>query len=115
MKFDLSELIVGAGQLVEVVLVNEDEMQHNFLLGAQGSLEAIGAAADKLASSPDGMAVQFVPDMPQVLAATRLVDPGQSATVRFRAPTQTGSYPYVCTFPAHWRVMNGVLKVIDRR
>ena len=115
MKFDLSELTAIAGQLVEIVFVNEDEMQHNFLLGAQGSLEAIGAAADKLATSPDGLAVQFVPDMPQVLAATRLVDPGQTATVRFRAPTQAGSYPYVCTFPAHWRVMNGVLKVVERR
>lgn len=115
MKFDLSELTAVAGQLVEVVFVNDDEMQHNFLLGAQGSLEAIGNAADRLASSPDGLALQFVPDMPQVLAASRLVDPGQTATVRFRAPAQAGSYPYVCTFPAHWRVMNGVLKVVERR
>ena len=50
--------------------------------------------------------------MAQVLVSTRLVDPGQTVTVQFRAPTQPGQYPYVCTFPAHWRVMNGILNVI---
>ena len=46
--------------------------------------------------------------------ATTLVDPGQTVTVQFRAPGQPGDYPYVCTFPAHWRVMNGVLHVVPR-
>jgi len=31
--------------------------------------------------------------------------------LRFRAPTQTGIYPYVCTFPGHWVVMNGEMIV----
>ena len=99
MKFDLSELTAIAGQLVEVVFVNVDEMPHNFVLGAQGSLEAIGAAADALAASPAGLAAQYMPEMSQVLASSRLVDPGQTVTIRFRAPAQAGSYPYVCTFP----------------
>ena len=25
---------------------------------------------------------------------------------------QSGQYPYVCTFPAHWRTMNGILNVV---
>ena len=115
MKFSLSELTAAAGQLVEVVFVNDDEMPHNFVLGALGSLEAVGAAADAMATSPAGLAAQYVPDIAAVLASSRLVDPGQTATIRFRVPAQTGSYPYVCTFPAHWRVMNGVLKVVERR
>ncbi|MCB1209408.1 MAG: hypothetical protein KDK97_08785 [Verrucomicrobiales bacterium] len=24
---------------------------------------------------------------------------------------EKGDYPYLCTFPGHWMVMNGVLKV----
>jgi azurin len=115
MKFDTSELIATAGQLVEVVLVNGDEMPHNFVLGAMGSLDEIGLAADKVATTPGGPALQYIPDIPQVLAASRLVDPGQTATIRFRAPAQAGTYPFVCTFPGHWRVMNGVLKVIEKR
>jgi azurin len=114
MKFSTSELTAVAGQLVEVVFVNDDEMPHNFVLGIQGSLDALGAAADALATSPAGLAAQYVPEISQVLASSRLVDPGQTATIRFRVPAQAGSYPYVCTFPAHWRVMNGVVKVIER-
>ena len=33
-------------------------------------------------------------------------------TFQFRAPAQAGQYPYVCTFPAHWRIMNGMLNVV---
>jgi uncharacterized protein len=78
-------------------------------------METIGAAADAMATSPTGLAANYVPEISQVLASSRLVDPGQSGTIRFRVPAQAGSYPYVCTFPAHWRVMNGVLKVLERR
>ncbi len=112
LKFDKSELTVAPGQLVELVFTNSDVMPHNFILGARGSLQQIGSAADALMTTPDGAAQQYVPTMPQVLYATTLVDPGQTVTVQFRAPEQPGQYPYVCTFPGHWRVMNGVLTVV---
>jgi uncharacterized protein len=112
MQFDLSELTVAPGQLVEIVFSNPDGMQHNFVLGAQGSLDALGAAADVIARSPNGLAQQYVPDSPQVLFSTKLLEPGQTVTFQFRAPTDAGKYPYVCTFPAHWKTMNGVLNVV---
>ena len=112
LKFDKAELNVAPGQLVEVVYANPDVMQHNFVLGAPGSLSAIGEAGDKMATAPGGMAQGYVPDMPQVLYSTKLLDPGQTVTFQFRAPTTAGQYPYVCTFPAHWRTMNGVLNVV---
>jgi len=31
--------------------------------------------------------------------------------VQFKAPGEAGQYPYVCTFPGHWRIMNGTLNV----
>jgi len=112
LKFDLDELTAAPGQLVEIVFVNSDQMQHNFLLGASGSLDAIGVAADRLAQSPNALAQQYVPEIPQVLFSTKLVDPGQTLTFQFRAPAEQGQYPYVCTFPGHWRLMNGVLRVV---
>jgi azurin len=96
---------------VEIAFTNPDQMQHNFLVGAPGSLDQIGAAADALAQSPGAAAQGYIPDIPQVLASTRLVDPGRTVTIQFRAPTEPGAYPYVCTFPGHWRVMNGMLTV----
>jgi azurin len=58
---------------------------------------------------------QFVPDLPQILSSTRLIEPGQTVTIQFRAPGQPGDYPYLCTFPGHWRVMNGILAVTAGR
>ena len=113
LRFDLSQLTVAPGQLVEIVLSNPDGMLHNFVLGAPGSLEAIGTAADKMTSAPAAaLAAQYVPDLPAVLFSTKLVEPGQTITVQFRAPTEPGQYPYVCTFPGHWRTMNGILTVV---
>ena len=113
LKFDVTELTVAPGQLVEIVYTNPDAMQHNFVLGAAGSLDALGAAADTLSQSPSGLAQQYVPDIPQVLFSTKLVEPGQTVTFQFRAPSDPGRYPYLCTFPAHWRVMNGILNVVQ--
>ena len=75
LKFDLAELTVAPDQLVEIVFSNPDAMQHNFVLGAAGSLDAIGAAADTLVESPAGLAQGTCPDMPQVLFSTKLVEP----------------------------------------
>jgi azurin len=62
-------------------------------------------------TGPDGQAQQYVPAIPEVLFATTLVDPGQTLTVQFKVPDEPGDYPYVCTFPGHWRVMNGIMHV----
>jgi putative membrane-bound dehydrogenase-like protein len=111
MKFNLPQLSVQAGQMVELVFVNSDQMQHNVVIGTQGSLEVIGAAADQMATRPGAIAQSYVPDIAQVIAKSPLVEPGQTFRFQFRAPTEVGQYPYICTFPAHWRVMNGVLNV----
>ena len=112
MKFDTSELTVAPNQTVEIVFVNPDGMQHNFVLGAQGSLDTLGAAADVVARSPTGLAQQYVPDSPAVLFSTKLLEPGQTVSFQFKAPAEVGKYPYVCTFPAHWKTMNGTLNVV---
>ncbi|HEY8549978.1 MAG TPA: plastocyanin/azurin family copper-binding protein, partial [Vicinamibacterales bacterium] len=65
-------------------------------------------------TGPSAAAQHYVPEIPQVLVATRLVEPGQTVTLQFRAPSQPGQYPYVCTFPGHWRLMNGVLTITPR-
>ena len=113
MRFDVSQITVAPGQLVEIVFANPDAMLHNFVLGAPGSLNVIGEAADRMATTPTvALQQQYVPELPVVLFSTKLVDPGQTITAQFRAPATVGQYPYICTFPAHWRTMNGVLNVV---
>lgn len=111
MQFSPVELRVKAGQPVRLIFENPDLMQHNLLIVAPGTLEEIGELADLMATAPDGLAKQFVPASPHVLHATPLVEPKGRFELSFTAPSTPGRYPYVCTFPGHWRMMRGVLIV----
>jgi azurin len=112
MKYDLTEFVVEAGRPVELIFENDDFMQHNVVIGQPGATEKIGTAADKLATDPNGLDKAYVPQIPEVLYATSLVDPQQTAVLRFTAPLKPGLNPFICTFPGHWRIMQGVMKVV---
>ena len=111
MKYDKAELTVKAGTLVRLVFKNNDHMQHNFLLIRPGTVEAVGAIADRFLTDPTALVRNYIPDTPDVLASTPLVNPNETVEITFTAPTAPGRYPYVCTFPGHWRLMQGTLIV----
>ena len=113
MKFSLPDFTVKPGQLVRVTLTNPDEMQHNLVIVRPGTLPAVGALADAMAATPDAAERSYVPPTPDVMWFTKLVDPGKSFTIEFTAPRQVGDYPYICTFPGHWRIMQGTMKVAE--
>ena len=62
-----------------------------------------------LANAPRGS--EYVPKSPDVIAAGKMVFPGESGTLTFTSPTKPGVYPFTCTFPGHWRHMNGVIVI----
>lgn len=111
MKYSTDLIEVKAGQEVVLELENLDGMQHNMLIIKPGTLEKVGAAADALARDPKAAQKNYVPDDPNVLYATKLLDPNDIATLTFTAPSEPGDYPFVCTFPGHWRMMNGIMRV----
>ena len=111
MKFDKKTFIVKAGQKVTIRFTNPDFMQHNLLLATPGSLEKVGAAADLLAREANAIALNYVPKMTEILYSTELVSPEGNATLEFIAPEKPGDYPFLCTVPGHWRIMNGIMKV----
>ncbi|GAB2502573.1 PVC-type heme-binding CxxCH protein [Algoriphagus taiwanensis] len=111
MKYDKASFKVKAGSQVTIDFENPDFMQHNLVIGQKGSFDAIGEAADALARDPKGAEQNYVPKIPQVIAATRLVDPEGRESLVFVAPTEPGEYPFVCTVPGHWRIMNGIMIV----
>ena len=111
MKFDLKEFTVVAGKPVELVFENPDAMQHNIVIIKPKSSEIVGNAADKMITQKDAVEKNYVPNLPQVVAFTPLINPDQTYRLTFVAPNEPGDYPYICTFPGHWRLMNGVMKV----
>jgi putative membrane-bound dehydrogenase-like protein len=111
MKFDKTLITAKAGSVLQIVFKNPDHMQHNWVLIKPKSMEKVGAAADKLAMDPNGTKLNYVPRMPEVLQATPLINPGGEFTITFTVPNAAGDYPFVCTFPGHWRIMKGIMRV----
>jgi len=112
MKFDRTVIAVQAGKPIEIVFENVDIMPHNLLFTRPGQMLSVAAAAERMATSPDAFARHFVPESKQIVAATRLLQARQTQTLVFEVPVETGEYPFVCTFPNHWRTMNGVMHVV---
>jgi putative heme-binding domain-containing protein len=111
LSFKTRQLRVRAGEAIQLTLDNPDVVPHNWALLAPGALERVGDLANKLITDPDAAANHYIPDSPDVLAYTSVVGPLEKFTIHFHAPPQPGRYPYLCTFPGHWMVMNGELIV----
>jgi len=111
LQFAAKELTARAGERLSLTFANPDVLPHNWVLLAPGSFEKAGDLANRLITDPEGFARHYVPDIPEVLAYTDMVNPGGEFTIHFDAPAKGGEYPYICTFPGHWMVMKGVLKV----
>jgi uncharacterized protein len=112
MKFDIKEFTVKAGQTVEITFENPDAMQHNLVIVKPKMMEKVGNLADKMMMDEHGADKNYVPSVSEVLFSTPLVNPDTNFKLTFKAPATPGIYPYVCTFPGHWRLMNGSMKVI---
>lgn len=111
LSFQQTEIRVGTGQALALQLINPDVVPHNWVLVQPEQLRKVGELANRLIASPEAYARHYVPDTSEVLVYTDIVQPGTSQTIHFRAPDKPGRYPYLCTFPGHWMVMNGVMIV----
>lgn len=114
MKYDTDTFTVKAGEQILLELDNLDGMQHNLLIATPGSLQKVGEAADAMLRDPKAAEKHYVPEIPEVLFSTEMVDPGEVYSLKFTAPKTPGNYPFVCTFPGHWRMMNGIMVVEEK-
>jgi azurin len=113
LTFQQTEISVKAGEAIELVLSNPDVVPHNWVLVQPNQLQTVGELANQLIAKPEAFAMHYVPDSPQVIAHTDVVQPDQQQSIYFSAPEKAGRYPYLCTFPGHWMVMNGTL-IVER-
>ena len=113
MIYDQPILVVEAGKPMELRFSNADDMPHNFALLLPGSLEEVGLLAEATSTAPDVGARHYIPESDKIIVASRLLEPGAAQVLNFDAPATSGVYPYVCTYPGHWRRMYGALYVVD--
>jgi azurin len=111
LQYVQKQLIAKAGEKLTIVFKNPDVVPHNWLLAKPGSLQRLGDKVNLMITDPKGLAKHYVPDSDDVIAYTDMTNPKESFTIHITAPNEKGDYPYLCTFPGHWMVMNGVLKV----
>jgi len=111
LTYSTRTLRVKAGEAVQLVFTNPDVVPHNWVLIKPGSLATVGDLSNKLIADPEAVLHHYVPKSDDVLAYTDIVPGGESFTIYFPAPAEKGRYPYLCTFPGHWMVMNGELLV----
>jgi azurin len=111
LTFATPTLRVKAGEAIRLTFQNPDVVPHNWVLVKPGTLRTVGEMANRLIADPDAVARNYVPKAKEVLVFTDVVPPQGRTTIHFRAPPEGGRYPFLCTFPGHWMVMNGEMIV----
>ncbi len=111
LQYVQKQLKAKAGEKLSITFKNPDVVPHNWLLAKPGSLQRLGAACNLMIADPQGLARHYVPESEDVIAYTDMTNPTGTFTIHITAPKDPGNYPYLCTFPGHWMVMNGVLTV----
>jgi glucose/arabinose dehydrogenase/azurin/lysophospholipase L1-like esterase/HEAT repeat protein len=112
MRYDTTRLVVEAGKPFEIIFENLDMMPHNIVFVQPGAREEVGTQAQTMSPKPDRQGRLYVPNNRKIVAASKLIEPGQKETLKLTAPEKPGDYDYVCTYPEHWKVMFGQLIVV---
>ncbi len=102
---------VKAGETIRLTFVNPDVVPHNWVLLRPGTQATVGDLVNKIIAEPDAAIRGYVPRTDDVLVYTDITEPGASSSIDFKAPDSPGRYPFLCSFPGHWMVMNGVMTV----
>lgn len=104
MKYSVTKIQATPGEELRVVLtvtsaMAKDAMAHNFVL-LDPSTDVNVFVTKAAVARKTG----FIPAAleSKILAHTDLAGAGETVEVTFKAPTQPGTYAYVCTFPGHF-------------
>ncbi|MBX3238666.1 MAG: ThuA domain-containing protein [Chitinophagaceae bacterium] len=111
MAFDKTVLQATAGQTIEIKLMNKDQMPHNLVVVSPGSLNDFGAMVEAFVTTPEAEKMGYVPKSRYVLGSTKMLAPNERGSLLLTLPNIPGRYPFVCTFPGHWQMMQGVIIV----
>ncbi|MFC4722404.1 plastocyanin/azurin family copper-binding protein [Geojedonia litorea] len=107
MKFNTNEIRVKAGQKVKLTLrhlgkLDKNVMGHNVVILNLGA--DLGAFAASAATQKEN---DYIPVGTQdVLVNTKMIGGGETTSIEFTAPA-AGVYDFLCSFPAHFALMNG--------
>ena len=107
----LKEIKIKAGQKVKLTLrhigtLDKNVMGHNVVILKPGVDMAEFASLASTEKANDYIPV----DTQDVIVHTKLIGGGETTTIEFDAPA-VGNYTFLCSFPAHFAMMNGIFIV----
>ncbi|MGE4550755.1 MAG: PA14 domain-containing protein [Opitutales bacterium] len=116
MKYDVRSFSVKPNAKVKLVFKNPDTLPHNLIICTPGKkkggdkgqevIDAVLKLGDK------GVEQNWEPKgHPRILVSSGMVQPKKETTMYFKVPKKEGDYPYICTFPGHFQLMNGMMGV----
>jgi len=108
LAYDTKTISAKAGQKIKLTFTNTHPtlpQPHNIVIGKLGTKDKMMSIAMGAMTLVDK---GYIPDSPDILAHTKLLQPGSSETIEFTVPA-AGEYPFFCTFPGHVAIMNGTL------
>jgi len=109
LKFDQEVLNVKSGSKVKLIFKNNDDMLHNLVITLPGRADKVGKQAVEMGLNAEKF--NFIPNTTDILFHTLLLHPKESDAIYFVAPEKAGNYVYICSYPGHYLVMRGILKV----
>lgn len=114
MQYNIKAFEVTEGQKVVLSFKHIGQlpaiaMGHNVVILAVGT--AVPAFATKCAPAKDnGYIPQDEESKKEIIAHTKMLGGGESDEITFTAPA-AGEYPFICSFPGHFAIMQGVMTV----
>jgi azurin len=111
LKFNTARMEAKAGERIVFVFPNDDSsgMMHNLAIITPGSSQTVMDAA--VAMGAAGLKKNFIPEIPELLASTPQVAQGMKYTLYFLVPEEPGDYHFICTYPGHGLIMQGIFAV----
>lgn len=115
MQFSIREFEVRAGQPVRIELTNvgslpKAAMGHNLVILNEGVELVDFAIAATAAAGNDYIPTDRRED---ILAHTELLGPDETDVIEFTAPDEPGTRKFLCSFPAHFATMQGIMTITE--
>jgi len=115
MLYEQDRFTVPAGEEISVTLDNtgttSSAMLHNIVILRSDSdavLDRVGQAG-LMAGADRG----YIPTDESILAHSEIAEPGEFVDFTFTAPNEPGEYRFICTYPGHYGIMQGVMNVVE--